>query len=44
MRRYVLVEDAVDDDGQGGEGNIVHGESQAVVHTLGGMTKGKEGE
>lgn len=31
---YVLVEDAVDDDGQGGEGDIVHSERQAVINTL----------
>lgn len=38
-----MVEDAVDDDGQGGEGDIVHGEGQAVVHTLEWKAKGGRG-
>ena len=32
--RYVLVADTIDDDGQGGEGDIVHCERQTVVDTL----------
>lgn len=41
-----MVKDAVDDDGQGSEGDIVHCKRQAVVDTLKGNTRrrGRGGE
>lgn len=39
-----MIEDPVDDDGQRCEGDIVHGEGQAVIHTLEEVTKGRKME